>query len=49
MIDYEKRVREHFAESARLKLDASETLAPHIARAARTMTDCLLADGKILA
>jgi D-sedoheptulose 7-phosphate isomerase len=49
MIDYEKRTREHFAESARLKLDASETLAPHIARAARAMTDCLLSDGKILA
>ena len=49
MIDYEKRIREHFAESARLKVDASETLAPHIARAARLFTDCLLADGKILA
>ena len=49
MIDYEKRIREHFAESARLKLDASETLAPPIARAARVMTDCLLSDGKILA
>jgi len=49
MIDYEKRIREHFAESARLKLDASETLAPHIARASRVMTDCLLSDGKILA
>jgi len=49
MIDYEKRIREHFAESARLKLDASETLAPHIARASRLMTDCLLSDGKILA
>ena len=49
MIDYEKRIREHFAESARLKVDASEALAPHIARAARLLTDCLLADGKILA
>lgn len=49
MIDYERRIREHFAESARLKVDASETLAPHIARAARLFTDCLLADGKILA
>src|SRR5215212_5578727 len=49
MIDYQKRIREHFAESARLKLDASETLAPDIARAARLLTDCLLADGKILA
>ena len=48
MIDYEKRIREHFAESARVKVDASEALAPHVARAARMMTDCLLADGKIL-
>lgn len=49
MIDYEKRIREHFSESARLKLDAAETLAPHIARAAALLTECLLADGKILA
>ena len=49
MIDHEKRIREHFAESARVKVDASEALAQHIARAARLMTDCLLADGKILA
>ncbi len=34
MIDYEKRIREHFSESARLKLDAAEALAPaHRARA----------------
>ncbi|MFO1306696.1 MAG: phosphoheptose isomerase [Burkholderiales bacterium] len=49
MIDHERRIREHFAESARLKADASEALAPHIARGARLFTDCLLADGKILA
>jgi D-sedoheptulose 7-phosphate isomerase len=49
MIDYERRIREHFAESARLKLDAAESLAPHIARAAALLTECLLADGKILA
>ncbi len=35
MIDYEKRIREHFADSARLKLDAADALAPQIARAAR--------------
>ena len=48
MIDYSKRIREHFTDSARLKLDAVETLAPEIARAAAVMTECLLADGKIL-
>jgi len=48
MIDYAKRIREHFTDSARLKLDAVETLAPEIARAAAVMTECLLADGKIL-
>jgi len=49
MIDHERRVREHFAESARLKLDAAEALAPHVARAASLLTECLLGDGKILA
>ncbi|MFO1413059.1 MAG: phosphoheptose isomerase [Burkholderiales bacterium] len=48
MIDYAKRIREHFTDSARLKLDAVEVLAPEIARAAAVMTECLLADGKIL-
>ena len=49
MIDYAKRIREHFEDSARLKLDAMEQLAPEIARAAGVMTECLLSDGKILA
>ena len=49
MIDYQKRVREHFAESARLKSEAAEVLAPGIARAATLLTECLLTDGKILA
>src|SRR5918993_2298646 len=48
MIDHEKRVHTHFADSARLKAESAAVLAPHIARAARAMTDCLLADGKIL-
>ena len=43
------RIRTHFAESAHLKQDAAEALAPSIARAAATLTECLLADGKILA
>ncbi len=49
MIDHMKRIRDHFAESAQLKLDAAEVLAPHIARAAGILTECLFADGKILA
>jgi D-sedoheptulose 7-phosphate isomerase len=48
MIDYEKRIREHFAESAKAKVDSTEALTPHIARASRLLSDCLLADGKIL-
>jgi D-sedoheptulose 7-phosphate isomerase len=48
MIDYEERIREHFAESARLKQDAGAGLAPQIARGAAVLTECLLADGKIL-
>jgi D-sedoheptulose 7-phosphate isomerase len=49
MIDHIKRVRDHFAESAQLKLEAAEALAPAISRAAGIMTECLFADGKILA
>jgi D-sedoheptulose 7-phosphate isomerase len=49
MIDYVKRIREHFEDSARLKLDAGEKMAADVARAAGIMTECLLADGKILA
>ncbi|HUH92343.1 MAG TPA: phosphoheptose isomerase [Casimicrobiaceae bacterium] len=47
-MDVARRIRAHFAASAELKLAAAETMAPHIARAAGLMTDCLLADGKIL-
>jgi D-sedoheptulose 7-phosphate isomerase len=42
------RIRRHFAESAQLKHDSTESLAPLIARAAHLLTDCLLANGKIL-
>jgi D-sedoheptulose 7-phosphate isomerase len=49
MIDHMKRIRDHFAESAQLKLEAAEILAPEIARAAGILTECLFADGKILA
>ena len=48
-MDPTERIRTHFAESARLKQEAAEALAPAIARAAGTLTECLLADGKILA
>src|SRR2546428_7553136 len=48
-MDTTPRIRAHFADSAQLKLAAVEVMTPHIARAAALMTDCLLADGKILA
>lgn len=44
-----ERIREHFTDSAHLKLQAVDALAPQIARAAQLMTECLLADGKLLA
>ena len=49
MIDHTKRIRDHFAESAQLKLEAVDGLAPEISRAASVLTECLFADGKILA
>jgi D-sedoheptulose 7-phosphate isomerase len=48
-MDSAQRIRQHFADSAQLKLDAAEALAPAIAAAAQILTECLLADGKILA
>src|SRR5437773_9474306 len=48
-MDTTHRIRAHFADSAQLKLAAVEVMTPQIARAAALMTDCLLADGKILA
>ena len=48
-MDTTPRIRAHFADSAQLKLAAVEVMTPQIARAAALMTDCLLADGKILA
>ncbi|MBS0326361.1 MAG: phosphoheptose isomerase [Proteobacteria bacterium] len=49
MADHVERVRMHFAESAKTKQDAAAVLAAPIVRAAGLMTECLLADGKILA
>jgi D-sedoheptulose 7-phosphate isomerase len=48
-MDPTDRIRQHFADSARLKQDAAEALAPQIARAAQRITECLLGDRKILA
>ena len=48
-MDHVPRIRRHFADSAQLKLDAAELLAPAIANAAAVMTGALLADGKVLA
>ena len=48
-MDIIHRIRAHFTDSAQLKLAAADVLAPQIARAAAVMTECLLADGKILA
>jgi len=48
-MDSIKRIRQHFADSAQLKLDAVDALAPAVARAAEILTESLLADGKILA
>jgi D-sedoheptulose 7-phosphate isomerase len=48
-MDITSRIKAHFAESAELKTTAAEVLAPQIVRAAALMTDCLLADGKLLA
>ncbi len=44
-----ERIRAHFVASAELKFAAAGPMAPLIARAAESMTTCLLADGRILA
>ena len=49
MIDHVERIRGHFADSALLKQEAAQAMAEPIARAGALMTDCLFADGKILA
>ena len=48
-MDSIKRIRAHFADSIEVKQVAADMLAPQIARAAGLLTECLLADGKILA
>lgn len=44
-----ERIIGHFNESARLKLDMAELLAPAIAGAADLILQCILRDGKVLA
>ena len=48
-MDLITRISEHFNDSAQVKLDAIDVLAPLIAQATELMVACLLADGKILA
>ncbi len=48
-MDLTPRIHRHFDDSAQLKRESAAALAPLIARAAGLMTECLLADGKILA
>src|SRR5690349_14601872 len=49
MIDHLERIRGHFSDSAALKQTAAQTMAAPIARAGAVLTDCLFADGKVLA
>lgn len=44
-----ERIIGHFNESARLKLDVADLLAPAIATAADHVLQCILRDGKVLA
>ena len=48
-MDHIPKIKQHFADSAQLKRDCVDALAPAIARAATALTECLLEDGKILA
>ncbi len=43
-----ERIIGHFNDSARLKLDVAELLAPAIASAAELILQCILRDGKVL-
>lgn len=43
-----ERIIGHFNESARLKLDVAELLAPAIASAADRILQCVLCDGKVM-
>ncbi len=48
-MDIHHRISLHFSESANLKFQAADILAPGIAAGAERIVQCLLADGKVLA
>ena len=48
-MDLTSRIRQHFTDSAQIKLDAIERLAAPIAQAAELMVTALVGNGKILA
>ncbi|HZP86933.1 MAG TPA: phosphoheptose isomerase [Burkholderiales bacterium] len=47
-MDLVSRIRQHFAESAKLKQEAVKSLAEPLQRAAERMVACLMSDGKIM-
>src|SRR6186713_1474927 len=48
-MDLDKRIRQHFADSAQVKLDAVKVLTQPLRIAAERMVECLMNEGKILA
>jgi D-sedoheptulose 7-phosphate isomerase len=48
-IDLDARIRQHFSDSANLKLEVVKTLAEPIRRGAERMVQCLMNEGKIMA
>jgi len=48
-MDLDKRISQHFADSAQLKLQAVKVLAEPLRLAAERMVQCLMNEGKILA
>jgi D-sedoheptulose 7-phosphate isomerase len=48
-MDLNKRIGQHFADSAQVKLDAVEALTEPLRLAAERMVQCLMSEGKILA
>lgn len=48
-MDLVSRVQKHFADSAKLKIEAGKTMAVPISQAAERMVQCLMNEGKILA
>lgn len=48
-MDLNKRIGQHFADSAQVKLDAVEVLTEPLRVAAERMVQCLMSEGKILA